>query len=191
MVDAGEALAQVPHHYAGSDATDVEQHQLDDAACPGTLYASEEDEEHDEHAADDGCPGEGDMEQAGDHGRGGEHLRHDADEDADEEKGGADGFGLAAIFFCHDFQEGGAAAATDGSGINQREHQRSEGGPDGKPPGRYAVTEGQLCGADGGLAAHQGAQYGPANHPAACTAAGGERFGIFDLAARMDAYKQQ
>ena len=58
------------------------------------------------------------MEQTGDHGGGGEHLRHDADEDTDEKKDGADGLSLATIFTCHNLQERSATAASDGVGVD-------------------------------------------------------------------------
>ena len=72
--DAFKTTAQVPYHRTSGYGGDVEQQQLDDAARTGTAYAAEEDEEHDKHRADDGGPGERQVEKAGDHSRGGEHL---------------------------------------------------------------------------------------------------------------------
>ena len=66
-----KAVAEMPHRSSRGKGGDVKQQQLDDAARTGTAYAAKEDKEHDEHRADDGSPGEWQMEKTGDHGRGG------------------------------------------------------------------------------------------------------------------------
>ena len=165
--DASNAFTQIPHHGSGGEAGDVEQHQLDDAACTGTAYAAKEDKEHNEYSTDDCRPRQGDMEKAGDHGRRGEHLRHDADEDTDEEKYRADGLGTAAILSRHNLEERGAVAFAQRTGIDQGKHQCTEGGTNSEPPRRDAETESQLSRANGGLSAHQRAEYGATDHPRA------------------------
>ena len=85
-VKAAEAARQAQHHTARNHGTGVEQDKLDYAARTGALDAAKEDEQHDEHRPDDGGPQHGEVEEAANHGRRGEHLGHDADEDADKEK---------------------------------------------------------------------------------------------------------
>lgn len=191
VVYAAEAVAYVPHGDACRQRADVEQHQFDYAASPYAAYAAAEHHGGYEEGAYGQGPPHGQTEEAAEHGRRGEELRGDADEDAHKEENGTHCFGAAAILLAHHLHEGGASAAAQGGGVDKAQHQRAEGGADGEPPGREAEGEGQLGCAYGALAAHEGAEDGAADHPRACAAAGGEATGILHLAAREDAHRKQ
>ena len=131
------------------------------------------------------------MEKAGDHGRRGKHLRHDADKNANEEKEGANRFGTTAILTRHNLEKGGAVALAQATSVEQCQHQRTEGGTEGEPQRGNTETESQLGCTDGGLAANQGAENGSAYHPRARTATGSEAFFVLDFTARENAHRQQ
>ena len=76
---------------------------------------------------------------------------------ADEEEDAPHHFGTAAVLLSHYLHQRRAAAAAERTCVEEAEHQCAEGGAYGEPPCREAEGEGQLGGADGGLAAHEGA----------------------------------
>lgn len=131
---ACQAVAQSPHGDAGGQGADVEQRQLDDAAGAGAFDAAEEDDGSDEHGADGEGRRQRQAEEAAQHGRRGEELRGDADENARQEEDGAYRLGPRAVLLTHHLHEGGASAAAQGASIDQSKQQRSEGGTDGEPP---------------------------------------------------------
>ena len=186
--EAPQAPGQTEDQNAAQDGGGIEEDQLGHAPQTGSPHAAEDHIDRHEGDGDDGGSEMAYGSDGDEEGRGRQDLGHHADEDADGAEDAAQPFRFSAVLPGDDLQKSGAAALPVGRGEAQSQDQAADARAQGEPPGGQAVGKGQLGGADGGLAADQGAHDGAADDPGpGFAAAAGEVGRRLDLPAGVDA----
>ena len=191
MCKTVDATSHAIHDDTSGNRTKIQEYQFHDATCSGTLYATKDDKQHNEHRTNDERPQCAHIKQTANHRSRCEHLSYYTDEDTYQEQYRAQSLGLVTIFAAHEFEQGTAATAAQRTGIEHGKHYSSKRSAQCEPPCRDAIAERQLCSAHRRLATSQRGEKRATHHPAASSATCSETALILDVAGRQPTHQQQ